>query len=157
MKLLILLSLLSTSVSACPDLRGSYGVCSKGQSLEELPGLKISQTLTRGVTTYEFVREDEYTGVEHREVVMADGEFRETDEGSDNDIQYKIAYHCKDNSLHYESVIEQDQNGENVRIGIKGSMEKVENQLVLKRSGTMVLDTQGRISVKNDPDITICK
>lgn len=157
MKTILLLSILSSGAMACPSLQGNYQSCTKTTNLAQLPGLKISQSLTRGVTTYEFIREDDYTGVDHREVIVADGEFYQTDEGSDSDIQYKVAYHCTNNQLNYEYMVEQNQDGETVRIGIKGSVSKVGERVFLEKNGTVVLDEKGRISVKSDPEITICE
>ena len=157
MKSILFLSLLSMSAAACPELQGNYRNCTKALSLERLPGIKISQARTRGAATYEMITEDPYTGVEHREVIHTDGQYREMDEGSDSDIKYKIAYHCENERLHYDQRVEQDQDGETVQIGIEGSLRKLGGKLVMEKSGSVVLDEAGRISVKSDPQVIICE
>lgn len=157
MKSIILLSLLSSTAYACPQLQGGYQSCKKTTSLEGLPGLKITQSQTRGAMTYEFITEDPYTGVEHREIVVADGEFRETEEGSDSEIRYKVAYHCEKDRLHFENIVEQNRDGQTIRIGFEGSLRKLGKKLILEKNGSVVLDEAGRISVKPDPEVTICE
>lgn len=157
MKIILFLSLLSSSTYACPLLQGNYKNCVGAKDIEKLPGLSVAQNFTRGVTSYEFVQEDPYTGVEHREIVIADGEFRETSEGSDGSIQYKAAYRCENNELLYAQIVEQVQDGKTVRIEINGRIGKDGNRLTQQRDGTIVLDEEGRISVKSDPDFTVCE
>lgn len=158
MKIILILGLLSTAASACPNLSGSYRSCAKVSGLRELPGIKITQSRGRtGPTTFELVSEDPYTGVEHRETIITDGEFREMDEGSDAEIKYKIAYRCEGELLRFEQLVEQNQNGNTVSIGIDGSVRKLGKKIVLEKSGSVVLDEMGRISVKPDPEVTLCE
>lgn len=157
MKYILLLTFLSSSTFACPILKGEYKNCFGAKDIQKLPGLSVSQTLSRGVTSYEFVQEDPYTGVEHRETVIADGELREAPEGSDDSIKYLAAYRCEDAGLLYKKVVEQDLNGKKVRIEIDGRIERDGNRLIQQTNGTIVLDDQGRITVKADPDLTICE
>ena len=157
MKYILLLTLMSTSTFACPLLQGEYKNCFGAKDIQKLPGLSVSQSLQRGVTSYEFVQEDPYTGVEHRETIIADGELREAPEGSDDSIKYLAAYRCEEAGLVYDKVVEQIQEGKKVRIEIQGRIERDGDRLIQQTNGTIVLDDQGRISVKSDPDLTICE
>lgn len=149
---------LSLSAAACPDLSGNYKVCRSSLRPDRPgPGVLMKQTVNSGVTTYTAITEDHHTGVSHTDSFIADGTPRVMEEGSDGDITYKMTYSCHDNLLIVNSTVEQTRERRSYTIDLIGSMEKIDNKLVIKASGKIILGEDGSITSDEKPDTIICE
>lgn len=146
----VLITLLSTITSSCPNLTGKYANCisQNGDSSNSRNAI-FSQNIENGITTFKVVAQDSESGESNTTVMISDGKVRtttETDPTSGLSVTEKDSYVCKGNELlgTLEMFVGTDQV---MSLKIKA----------LKKGNSVTIETKGSAIDQTIDDLVICQ
>jgi hypothetical protein len=139
----------STSALACPNLAGTYAVCSSTDSSDSTDMI-VEQKAERGVTTYSFSSIDAETHERSTDIYVANGKTQTLNETDpDTGLNVKIVTTATCNGTRSLNV--------KMKIYIEGELFSDLASTVTKSGSSMKMETTGKLMGEAVKETTVCR